>query len=54
MADFFEPDVELCWRGKQKQVKTVTLPFQTVERIDLSGPDWPSDLQDPRWEGSQG
>ncbi len=35
MADLFEPDVALRWRGKQTQVKTVSLPFQTVEHIDL-------------------
>jgi len=37
MADLFEPDVELHWRGKETRVKTVSLPFQTVERIDLRG-----------------
>jgi len=37
MADLFEPDVELRWRGKETKVKTVSLPFQTVERIDLRG-----------------
>ncbi len=35
MPDLFEPDVELRWRGKESKVKTVSLPFQTVERIDL-------------------
>jgi hypothetical protein len=34
MADMFEPDVELRWRSKETQVKTV---IQTVERIDLGG-----------------
>ncbi len=33
MPDLFEPDVELRWRGKETQVKTVSLPFQTVEYI---------------------
>ena len=52
MADLFEPDVELRWRGKQKQIKTVTLPFQTVERIDLRGLGDLGGLEDdPRWEG---
>ena len=37
MADLFGPDVELRWRGKKTKVKTVSLPFQTVERIDLRG-----------------
>jgi len=37
MTDLFEPDVELRWRGKETQVKTVSLPFQTVEYIDLRG-----------------
>jgi len=45
MADLFEPDVELRWRGKETKVKTVSLPFQTVEHIDLGGSDWQSDLQ---------
>ncbi len=44
MPDLFEPDVELRWRGKETKVKTVSLPFQTVERIDLGGSDWQSDL----------
>jgi len=26
MADLFEPDVELRWRGKETKVKTVSLP----------------------------
>ena len=33
MPDLFEPDVELRWRGKETKVKTVSLPFQTVEYI---------------------
>ena len=37
MPDLFEPDVELRWRGKQTKVKTVSLPFQMVEYIDLRG-----------------
>jgi len=45
MPDLFEPDVELRWRGKETKVKTVSLPFQTVKRIDLGGSDWQSDLQ---------
>ncbi len=45
MPDLFEPDVELRWRGKETKVKTVSLPFQTVERIDPGGSDWQSDLQ---------
>jgi len=45
MPDLFEPDVELRWRGKETKVKTVSLPFQAVERIDLGGSDWQSDLQ---------
>ena len=58
MANLFEPDVELRWRGKETQVKTVSLPFQTVERIDLwsvrlpkSGRLRKSEQADPRWEG---
>jgi len=35
MADLFELDVELRWRDKETKVRTVSLPFQTVERIDL-------------------
>ena len=45
MPDLFEPDVELRWRGKETKVKTVSLPFQTVERIDLGGSNWQFDLQ---------
>ncbi len=44
MPDLFEPDVELRWRGKQTKVKTVSLPFQAAEHIDLGGSDW-------QWEG---
>jgi len=53
MADLFEPDVELRWRGKETRVKTVSLPFQTVERIDLQGLRDLGALEeaDPRWEG---
>jgi len=53
MADLFEPDVELHWRGKETRVKTVSLPFQTVERIDLRGLGDLGGLEeaDPRWEG---
>lgn len=47
MRSLFEPDVELRWRGKDTKVKTVSLPFQTVERIDLGG----LEERDPRWEG---
>jgi hypothetical protein len=36
--------VELRWRGKETKVKTVSLPFQAAERIDLGGSDW-------QWEG---
>jgi hypothetical protein len=41
MPDLFEPDVELRWRGKETKVKTVSLPFQTVEYIrgDVMGDD---------------
>ncbi len=41
MPDLFEPDVELSWRGKETQVKTVSLPFQTAEYIrgDVTGDD---------------
>jgi len=45
MAHLFEPDVELRWRGKETKVKTVSLPFQTVERIDLGRSDCQSDLR---------
>ncbi|MGA9349848.1 MAG: site-specific DNA-methyltransferase [Anaerolineae bacterium] len=52
MADLFEPDVELRWRGKETKVKTVSLPFQTVERIDLWNTRLPkSEQADPCWEG---
>jgi hypothetical protein len=60
MADLFEPDVELRWRGKETKVKTVSLPFQTVECIDLweaqAGPEQRAAFEqmhqaDPRWEG---
>ena len=37
MADLFEPDVELRWRCKETKLKTASLPFQTVEHIDLWG-----------------
>jgi len=37
MPDLFEPDVELRWRGKETKVKTVSLPFQTVEYISSKG-----------------
>jgi len=48
MPDLFEPDVELRWRGKETKVKTVSLPFQTVEYIRLpkSGR-----LRKSEWEG---
>ena len=60
MADLFEPDVELRWRGKETKVKTVSLPFQTVESIDLWEAQASEEQQaafeqmrqaDPRWEG---
>jgi len=60
MADLFEPDVELRWRGKDTKVKTVSLPFQTVEHIDLWDVQASEEQQavfeqmrqaDPRWEG---
>ncbi len=60
MADLFEPDVELRWRGKETKVKTVSLPFQTVESIDLWEPQASEEQKaafeqmrqaDPRWEG---
>lgn len=60
MTDLFEPDVELRWRGKETKVKTVSLPFQTVERIDLWNAQASPERQlafeqmrqaDPRWEG---
>jgi DNA modification methylase len=38
MLPIFEPDVELKWRGKETKVKTVSLPFQTVELIELGRP----------------
>jgi len=52
--------VELRWRGKETKVKTVSLPFQTVERIDLwsaqASPEQRAAFEqmrqaDPRWEG---
>ena len=60
MTDLFEPDVELRWRGKETKVKTVSLPFQTVEHIDLWGAQASEEQRaafekmrqaDPRWEG---
>ena len=53
MPDLFEPDVGLRWRGKETKVKTVSLPFQTVEYIRLPKSDRlrKSEQADPRWEG---
>lgn len=50
MTNSYDPDVELRWHNKKKQVQTVSLPFQTVEKINLGGPpleespDWTNRL----------